>query len=121
MKGKIPYFINLLKSPTFSQMKGLETTVLTGLYGEKMMMVLNSTLPGCTVPIHTHPHEQVGMVYQGEAIMIVGKEKKHVKKGDFYCIPSKVPHGDSCISKEPFIMFDIFYPVRKDFIKKIGK
>ncbi len=28
-----------------------------------MMMVLNATLPGHTVPTHSHPHEQIGMVY----------------------------------------------------------
>lgn len=29
-----------------------------------------------------------------------------------------MPHSDVCIGNEPFIMLDIFYPVRKDFIKK---
>jgi hypothetical protein len=36
-----PYFIDLEQAPKFSQMEGLETTVLTGLHGEQMMMVLN--------------------------------------------------------------------------------
>ena len=66
----MPYFINPANAPKFSQMPGLETTILTGLSGEKMMMALNSTLPGQTVPIHFHPHEQVGMVYSGKAIFL---------------------------------------------------
>jgi len=41
-----PYFISYLDAPKFTQMVGLETTILTGLHGEKMMMVLNTTLPG---------------------------------------------------------------------------
>lgn len=100
-------------------MPGLETTILTGLNGEKMMMVLNSTLPGHTVPTHSHPHEQIGIIYSGKAEMWVGSEKKIIKKGDFYCIPANVPHGDKCIGKEPFIMLDIFYPIRKTFIEKL--
>lgn len=27
--------------------------------------------------------------------------------------------GDTCIGNNPFIMLDIFYPLRKDFIKKL--
>jgi len=118
VEDKSRYFIEVEKAPKFSQMEGLKTTVLTGLEGERMMMVLNATLPGHTVPIHSHPHEQIGMVYLGEAILRIGDEERQVKKGDFYCIPANVPHGDTTLGDEPFIMLDIFYPVREDFIDK---
>ncbi|MFQ5821181.1 MAG: cupin domain-containing protein [Candidatus Heimdallarchaeota archaeon] len=116
---KIPYFIDLARSPKIQQMTGLETTILTGLHGEQMMMVLNTTLPGHTVPKHSHPHEQTGMVYQGQAQLKIGDEERIAQKGDFYCIPANVPHSDTCIGEEPFVMLDIFYPVRKDFIPKL--
>ena len=112
------YFIDPLKCPKIVQMEGLETTILTGLRGEKMMMVLNATLPGHSVPSHSHPHEQIGIVYAGKAILKIGEEERLVKKGDFYCIPSNVPHSDTTIGDEPFIMLDIFYPIREDFAKK---
>jgi quercetin dioxygenase-like cupin family protein len=51
---KSDFFIDPEKVPRFSQMEGLKTT---GLRGEKMMMALNATLPGHTVPMHSHPHE----------------------------------------------------------------
>ena len=117
-EDKPTYFIEVEKAPRFSQMEGLETTVLTGLHGERMMMVLNATLPGHTVPIHSHPHEQIGIVYRGEAILRIGDEERQVKQGDFYRIPANVPHGDTALSDEPFIMLDIFHPVREDFIDK---
>lgn len=120
MKGrKLPYFIDVAEAQKIQQMEGLETVILTGLHGEKMMMVLNMTLPKHSVPLHSHPHEQVGMVYSGRAKVRIGDEERIVKKGDFYCIPSNVPHCDTAISDEPFIMFDIFYPVREDFVKKV--
>jgi quercetin dioxygenase-like cupin family protein len=114
-----PNFINLGDACKIRQMKGLETTILTGLHGEKMMMVLSATLPGHSVPTHSHVHEQVGMVYSGKAILKIGGQEKIVKKGDFYCIPANEPHGDTCIGKKPFVMLDIFYPVREDFIRKV--
>ena len=117
--GNVQYFINPEKAPEIIQMKGLETTILTGLSGEKMMMALNATLPGCSVPLHSHPHEQIGMVYSGKAVMRIGKEERILEGGDFYCIPGGVLHGDTCIGDEPFIMLDIFYPIREDFIEKL--
>ncbi|NVM37152.1 MAG: cupin domain-containing protein [Candidatus Lokiarchaeota archaeon] len=114
---KSSYFIDVKDAPKFQQMEGLETTILTGLHGEKMTMALNATLPGHTVPMHSHKHEQIGMVYAGEAILRIRNEERIVKKGDFYCIPSNTPHGDTCIGDEPFVMLDIFYPLRKDFLK----
>ena len=117
-KNKIPYFIDPGKAPKIVQMKGLETTILTGLKGERMMMVLNATLPKHTVPLHSHPHEQIGMVYGGKAKLRIGDEERTVEKGDFYCIPANVPHSDTVIGDEPFVMLDIFCPVREDFIEK---
>jgi quercetin dioxygenase-like cupin family protein len=102
-------------------MPGLETIILTGLCGEKMMMALNATLPGHTVPMHAHPHEQIGMVYAGKAVLRIGDEERMVEQGDFFRIPANIPHGDTCIGDEPFVMLDIFYPVREDFIEKLER
>ena len=116
---KSKYYIDIEEAPKFMQMEGLETTILSGLYGEKMTMALNATLPGHTVPIHSHKHEQIGMVYAGKAKLRIGNEERIVKRGDFYRIPSNTPHGDTCISDVPFVMLDIFYPIRDDFLKKL--
>lgn len=116
---KIPCFVDLGQAPKIVQMPGLETTILTGLHREQMMMVLNATLPGHTVPTHSHPHEQIGMVYSGKARLKIGDDERIVQKGDFYCIPANVPHSDTCLGEEPFVMLDIFYPVREDFIAKL--
>jgi len=116
---KLSLFINTAEAPELIQMVGLRTKILTGLHGEKMMMALNTTLPGHTVPQHSHPHEQIGMVYSGKARLCIGDEERIVQKGDFYCIPSNVPHSDTCIGDEPFVMLDVFYPVREDFIRKL--
>jgi len=120
-KKEMPHFIDPGRAPKMMQMVGLETTILTGLHGEQMIMVLNATLPGHTVPTHSHPHEQIGMVYGGKARLKIGDEERIVQKGDFYCIPAHVPHSDTCTGDEPFVMLDIFYPVREDFVAKLEK
>ena len=117
----IPHFPNPETSPKLTQMPGLETTILTGLHGERMMMCLNTTLPGHTVPIHTHSHEQIGMVYAGKATLRIGEEERVVEQGDFYCIPANTPHSDTCIGGKPFIMLDIFHPIREDFTERLNE
>ncbi len=116
---RTPFFIDPSQAPRIAQMPGLQTTILTGLHGEQMMMALSATLPGHTVPSHSHPHEQIGVVYAGGAKLKVADEERVVRKGDLYCIPANVPHSDTCIGDEPFVMLDIFYPVREDFIAKL--
>lgn len=114
-----PYFVDAAAAPTFAQLPGLETTVLTGRHGEEMMMVFNATLPGHSVPEHSHPHEQIGVVYAGRALLRIGGEEREVKQGDLYCIPGGVPHGNVCLGDEPFVMLDIFYPVREEFLAQL--
>ena len=116
---KNAYFISPNSARKLKQFEGLETTILTGLAGERMMMVLSATLPGHKVAVHSHPHEQIGMVHSGKAVLRIGDEERIVKKGDFYRIPANVPHGDRCIGEKPFVMLDVFCPVREDFIKKL--
>jgi quercetin dioxygenase-like cupin family protein len=60
------------------------------------------------------------MVFNGKAVLRIGDEERTVKKGDFFCIPANTPHSDTCIGNKPFIMLDIFYPIRKDFLKKLN-
>ena len=118
-REEIPFFIDPASAARITQMTGLETTILTGFHGEKMMMALNATSPGHSVPTHSHPHEQIGMVFSGRAILRIGTEERTVQKGDFYCIPPNVPHSDTCLGDVPFVMLDIFYPIRNDFLEKL--
>jgi len=65
------------------------------------------------IPIHTHPHEQVGYVAKGRVEMIIDGKKYELKQGDSYCAPSNVPHGAHTL--EPTIIVDTFYPPREDY------
>jgi quercetin dioxygenase-like cupin family protein len=111
------YFLDPEACPWISPMAGLKTRVLTGLApDDNLMMVLSYTQPGATVSIHTHPNDQIGMVYAGRALLRIGDEEREVTKGSFYRIPANVPHGDTALGEEPFVMLDIFYPIRSTFV-----
>jgi quercetin dioxygenase-like cupin family protein len=56
--------------------------------------VLFASYPGGTViPPHDHPTENVGVITQGELILIVDGEEIHYRPGDWYHIPAKATHA----------------------------
>ena len=65
---------------------------------------------------HTHPHEQITYVEEGELYLFEGDEKHRLQKGDIYTIPSGIPHGIQTLSS--FVrLIDCFSPVRDEFIE----
>lgn len=118
-KGK--YYIEPDRAPRFSPMEGVETALLTGMSGESMMLALTTILPGYEVPEHKHLQEQIGVVQAGKARMKIGGKEHVVEKGDVCVFPSNVPHSAKSIGDSPFVMLDIFHPVREDFITMAKK
>jgi quercetin dioxygenase-like cupin family protein len=80
------------------------------------MMICEFTFEAeVTIPIHSHPHEQVGYVVKGRVEMTVAGHTKILTAGDSYCAPSNVPHGAHTL--EPTIIIDTFNPPREDYLK----
>ena len=88
---------------------------LRPMWGEKIMMVMLELDPNATVPAHTHPHEQMGLVLQGEFDMVIGSEKKRLKQGDAYLIPSGVEHSVQ-MGEGLAVALDIFSPPREEYM-----
>lgn len=84
------------------------------IWGEKVMMVFITLEEGSVVPLHTHPHEQMGMVLEGEFELAIAGEKRVVKQGDAYLVPSNVEHT-AVASRGKALALDIFSPPREDF------
>lgn len=84
------------------------------IWGDRVMMVFITLEDGSEVPMHTHPHEQMGMVLEGEFELTIAGEAKLVKKGDAYLVPSNVEHK-AVASRGKALALDIFSPPREDF------
>jgi quercetin dioxygenase-like cupin family protein len=65
------------------------------------------------IPIHSHPHEQVGYLVEGRVEMTIDGKKYELKKGDSYCALPNIPHG--AFTLEPSIIIDTFCPPREDY------
>ncbi|MBN2048194.1 MAG: cupin domain-containing protein [Anaerolineaceae bacterium] len=64
---------------------------------------------------HTHPHEQISYVVEGEINFFLGDEREHLRPGDMVSIPAGVPHTIQLLS-EHVRLVDSFTPVREDFL-----
>ena len=79
------------------------------------MMLCEITLEaGSEVPLHTHPHEQIGYVAQGTIEMTVAGETRLCSAGDSYAIPGSVPHAARA-SHGRTVVVDVFSPHREEY------
>ena len=66
---------------------------------------------------HSHPHEQVSYVVQGEIIFYCeGRAEEHLKEGDVFAVPSGIKHTIKVLTNTVRLI-DSFTPVREDFLK----
>ena len=83
-------------------------------WGEKLLLSYLDLAPGCFVPLHSHPHEQAGMVLEGELEFTIGDETRIVKAGEIFIIPGGVEHSVK-VGDTPARALDIFSPVREEY------
>jgi quercetin dioxygenase-like cupin family protein len=83
-------------------------------WGDRLMLSLVTLESGSTVPMHSHPHEQAGVVLEGEFDFTIGQETRRVKAGDTYIIPGNVQHGCAACAGHALVL-DIFSPVREEY------
>lgn len=106
------YFVTAAEQGSRRLFPGVDISTAAG---EKMMISVVDIQPQAIVPLHDHPHEQMGILISGELTFEIGDEKLTLKPGDCWRIPGGVPHtcqaGDEVVKA-----IDIFSPVREDYL-----
>ena len=85
--------------------------------GERMTMAFFHLEPRSKIPEHAHPHEQMGTVIKGTLEFVLGGEKRIVKEGDAYHVPSDMVHSGRC-GDSPAQILEVFSPPRDDYAQK---
>ncbi|MBM4001740.1 MAG: cupin domain-containing protein [Planctomycetes bacterium] len=81
---------------------------------EKMMLAFVELDPHSVVQPHEHPHEQVGILLEGELTFHIGDETHHVLPGQMWRIPGGVQHS-VITGDKPARALDVFHPIRDDY------
>ena len=110
-----PQFARFETMPVFELATGV-----TGrpLFGEGAMINLIEFEPGAVVPVHSHPHEQLGIVLRGVQILEIGGEDHALGPMEGYVLPGGLEHGARC-GPEGATVIDVFQPVREDYRKLV--
>jgi quercetin dioxygenase-like cupin family protein len=87
------------------------------LFGDGAMLNLLDFEPNARVPEHSHPHEQLGMVVEGELVLQIDGVPHRLRPGSAYQIPGGVPHA-AWTEVDPCRVLDVFQPVREDYREK---
>jgi quercetin dioxygenase-like cupin family protein len=88
------------------------------VWGEKLMLSHVTVQPNAPiVPLHSHPHEQMGIVLEGKVGLTIGPETREIKKGDMFLVPPNTLHGLAFTFDQPAEILDIFSPPREEFKK----
>ncbi|MCL5279679.1 MAG: cupin domain-containing protein [Planctomycetes bacterium] len=83
-------------------------------YGARTLMAEFVLEQGSVLPLHSHPHEQIGYLVKGHICLKVGAKEHDVTAGDSWCVPSGVEHAAQ--SLEDSIAVEVFSPVRADYL-----
>lgn len=92
--------------------QGVELSTL--VYGEKTLMGQFKIAKGSEIPMHSHPHEQTGIMISGKLRFNVDGEIFEAETGDSWCLPGDVEHSAEAL--EDSVIVEIFAPVREDYL-----
>jgi quercetin dioxygenase-like cupin family protein len=83
------------------------------VHSENMTFSYWTVEAGAILPRHSHPHEQVANMIEGEFEMTIDGETRVLGPGAVAVIPPNAVHSGKAIKKCRVI--DVFYPIREDY------
>ncbi|CAN5604815.1 cupin domain-containing protein [soil metagenome] len=83
-------------------------------YDANMMMVKFQFEKAAIGALHKHPHLQLTYFAKGVFEFSLDGEKRIIREGDIYNVPSMAEHGVVCL--EEGLLVDVFNPMREDFL-----
>jgi quercetin dioxygenase-like cupin family protein len=83
------------------------------VHSENMTIAYWNIKTGSSLPTHSHHHEQIASIIEGEFELTVESTPHLLKADNVFVIPSGIPHSGKAITDCKII--DTFYPVREDY------
>lgn len=105
------YYFDLSQRPAKELFDGVTTQTF---WGDKMMLSRVVLEEGGAVPPHSHPHEQAGVILEGQLEFTMGGETRVYQAGEMYIIPGHVEHSARAVNGR-CVALDVFSPVREEY------
>jgi quercetin dioxygenase-like cupin family protein len=106
-----PRFVHFDDVAPFTLIEGVEGRPL---FGNDAMINVIEFGAGATVPAHSHPHEQLGIVLRGMQALVIDGVARELGPMEGYVLPGNVVHSAYC-GPDGATVIDVFSPVREDY------
>jgi quercetin dioxygenase-like cupin family protein len=83
---------------------------------ERVMLAYFQLEPGARIAMHSHPHEQVGILIEGRTLWRMGGQERLLEAPALYRVPSGEPHEVEVVGDHRVLVMDAFSPIREDFL-----
>jgi quercetin dioxygenase-like cupin family protein len=93
--------------------RGIERKSFTG---EGMTLAMHRLWPGHEVLPHSHLHEQIAYIIEGEVDFLIGEQTVRLTAGGVALIPPNVVHCAKVVGDGPALNLDVFCPARPDYL-----
>ncbi len=108
-------FFQIAELPSFEPLDGVEMSVMSGARSMANWVRIE---PGVSVPAHSHPHEQIGLVLEGTIELRIGDDTRLIGTGVSYVIAGGVEHAATA-GEDGCLVLDIFSPPREDYLASV--
>lgn len=103
-------FLKLDEQDSREQMPGFHGKFV---HGDTVTIVHWRIEAGAALPEHSHPHEQVSNLLEGQFEMTIDGQTRLMGPGCVAVVPSNATHSGRALSPCRFV--DVFQPVREDY------
>ena len=103
----------------FIKLKDIEEKEIVPGYHGRFVHSPNMTLAfwnveaGASLPEHSHPHEQIMMLMEGQFEFVVDGQKEIHEPGSVVVIPPNIPHSGKAVTFCKIV--DVFHPQREEY------
>ena len=103
-------FLQNHQLPGLQIAKGINARVVTGKTVTVLHVIIDA---GAILPEHSHHHEQVVNLLEGELVLTVDGKEHRMSEGDVMLLAPNVVHSGHALSRCKVV--DVFHPIREDF------
>lgn len=111
------HVVDVSTVPPVSLGAGIDTRIVCG---KDLTLSFAAIAPGMMGKMHSHPHEQMIYVLEGEADLIMDGKSYFLKAGDTMSVPSNLEHTGRARAGGCRLL-EIFTPARRDFEEKLAQ
>lgn len=84
--------------------------------GKNIMLSFVAAKPGMEPNPHSHAHDQIIFLLEGEMELWVDNEKHVMRAGEVVHVPPGTEHFSNVLTEDGVLILDVFSPIREDFL-----